>query len=371
MKKSPYLERLALVREKLADHKIDAMWIIEPNNRRYLSGFKADDGQLAESSGSLLISKRKALLLTGPIYTTEAQKEAGDFQVITLHKSIVEELPKLLSRFRIERLGFEPDYLLWGLHRDLVKAFRKMSIPVKLVPIMNLVETLRLVKDGAEIRKMRISANMISEILESVIGNMKTGRSEKEVAWQIETMAREAGAEGLAFPSIVASGANSALPHAVPGSRRIRSGEPIVIDAGVKNKGYCSDITRTVFLGAPTKRFSKIYQIVREAQLAALDIIKPGVDCEKVDNLARTIIKKAGFGDYFGHGLGHGVGLATHEQPRLAPGQRTQLKEGMVVTVEPGIYIPGKGGVRLEETVVIEKGGARILTTNKNFYEFG
>ena len=370
MKKSPYLERLSLVRKKLTEHKLDAFWILQPDNRRYLSGFKAADGQLTESSGSLLISKKKALLLTGPIYAEEAQKEAGNFQVITLRKGLLEELPKILSRLKINRLGFEPDYLLWGVHRSLMKEVRKMSRPVKLVPVINLVETMRLVKDKAEVRKMDVSAKMISEILESVIGNMKPGQTEKEVAWQIESMAREAGANGLAFPSIVASGPNGALPHAVPGSRRIRSGEPIVIDAGVKKDGYCSDITRTVFLGVPTRRFKVIYKIVREAQLAALDILKPGVDCEKVDSLARNIIKEAGFGDYFGHGLGHGVELATHEQPRLAPRQDTVLRKGMVVTVEPGIYLPGKGGVRLEETVIIEMNGARILTTNNNFYEF-
>jgi len=206
MKKFPHFERLSLVRERLVDLKLDAFWIIQPNNRRYLSGFKAGDGQLTESSGSLLISKKKALLLTGPIYATEAQKEAGDFQVITLRKSLLEELPKILSRLRIKRLGFEPDYLLWGVHRAIMKEVRKMSTPVKLVPIMNLVEALRLVKDRAEISKMRISAKMISDILESVIGNLKPGQTEKEVAWQIETMAREAGADGLAFPSIVASG---------------------------------------------------------------------------------------------------------------------------------------------------------------------
>jgi len=370
MTKSPYPDRLSTVRKKLSALKLDALWVIEPNNRRYLSGFKAADSQLNESSGSLLISRKKALLLTGPIYREEAEKEAGDFEVITARRSLLEELPEILSGLKVKRLGFESAYLIWGTHRELTANFRKKRLSGRLVPVKDMIEDMRLVKDKSEIIKMAISARMISEILETVIKGLRPGKREKEIAGQIEDMAREIGADGLAFPTIVASGPNSALPHAVPGSRKIRAREPVVIDAGVRKDGYCSDITRTVFVGEPTRTFQKIYRIVRQAQLAALDILNPGLEGEKADSLARNIIQKAGFGEYFGHGLGHGVGLQTHEQPRLAPRQNVKLESGMVVTVEPGIYIPGKGGVRLEETVVIEKKGCKILTTNRNYHDF-
>jgi Xaa-Pro aminopeptidase len=168
----------------------------------------------------------------------------------------------------------------------------------------------------------------------------------------------------------VASGPNGALPHAVPTNRKIRVKEPIIFDVGIRMNGYCSDMTRTIFLGSPGPKFKKIYRIVRQAQLAALQSVLPGIDSTHPDKIARDIIKKAGFGDYFGHALGHGVGLATHESPRLGPRDPKKLEEGMVVTVEPGIYIPGSGGVRLEEMVVVSKKGPKILTKNERFYDF-
>jgi len=210
----------------------------------------------------------------------------------------------------------------------------------------------------------------MSRILSEIIDTLEPGTTEKKVAWQIENLAREGGAEGLAFPSIVASGPNSALPHAVPTDRKIRTREPITLDVGVTLDGYCCDMTRTVFIGGTTPKFKSIYGTVRRAQLAALENIRPGVKSILPDSTARDIIRDAGFGEFFGHSLGHGVGLATHERPRLGPEKPVTLKEGMVVTDEPGIYIPGEGGVRLEEMVVIEKKGARVLTKDKHFHEF-
>ena len=193
---------------------------------------------------------------------------------------------------------------------------------------------------------------------------------EKEIAWRIESLARQKGADDLAFPSIVASGPNGALPHAVPSRRKIREKEPIVFDVGIRLNGYRSDMTRTIFLGDPGPKFRKIYRTVRKAQLAALEVVLPGIKSTFPDSVARDLIKEAGFGEYFGHALGHGVGLATHERPRLSPRNPVELKEGMILTVEPGIYLPGRGGVRLEETVVIEKDGPRILTMDAHLYDF-
>ena len=370
MKRSSFRKRVTALREKLPDISPDTVWIIQPENRRYLSGFKAEDTQLNESSGSLLINKTKALLITDSRYTTEAQKEAVDFEVFTPKKNLIDSLPELLTRLGTRNLGFEEDFLTWGLHKQLAKAFKKLPPPVRLTPLKGLVDQMREVKDGPEVKAIKASADLMSEILAEVIADLKPGRTEREIAWQIEELAREAGAEDLAFPSIVASGPNGALPHAVPTNRKIRAKEPIVLDVGVKIDGYCSDMTRTVFLDTPGPKFRKIYGIVREAQLSALKKIRPGTKSTVPDAAARGVIKEAGFGDYFGHSLGHGVGLATHEQPRLGPEKPVKLEEGMVVTVEPGIYIPGKGGVRLEEMVVIEGDGPRILTTDRHFYDF-
>jgi Xaa-Pro aminopeptidase len=279
-------------------------------------------------------------------------------------------LPALASRLGTMKLGFERDILTWSLHGRLSRALKKLSPPVRLHPVKGLFEQMREVKDKEEIKAMRASARSMSRILERVIRGLRTGQTEKEISWKIESLARQSGAEDLAFPSIVASGPNSALPHAVPTNRKIRAKEPITLDVGLKLNGYCSDMTRTVFLGRPGPTFRRIYATVRAAQLAALERVRPGVKTTVPDKVARDIIKEAGFGEYFGHALGHGVGLATHEGPRLGPKKPVRLREGMVVTVEPGIYIPGKGGVRLEEMVVVASNGPDILTDAGHFYDF-
>lgn len=370
MKRAAHRERIAAMRQTLAGIPCDMAWIIEPENRRYLSGFKAEDTQFTELSGSLLISEGQCVLVTDSRYASEAQEEAVDFEVSTLKQGLVDSFPELVNRMGPEKLGFEEDYLTWGLHRQLSEKLGALSPPVGFVPLSGLVEEMREVKDAFEVEALGASAELISKILDEVIAGLGPGVTEKEVAWKIECLAHEAGAERLAFPPIVASGPNSAMPHAMPTDRRLRKEEPIVFDIGVRLEGYCSDITRTVFLGKPGQYFRKIYSTVRKAQLAALEEIRPGVDSKHPDAIARDVIRDAGFGEYFGHALGHGVGLATHERPRLRPQKPVKLKKGMVVTVEPGIYVPGKGGIRLEEMVVIEESGPRILTKNRHFYDF-
>jgi len=369
-KKSSFLHRILLLRERLDRVPFDTLWVLQPENRRYLSGFKAMDGQLTESSGSLLINKGALILVTDSRYTTEAEYEAVDFDVITLKRGFTESFPEIVAKLGIRVLCFDENHLTWGIHHDLTRKFRKLSQPVRLAPVKGLVEGMREIKDQEEIRSMTAAADLMGEILTAVIKKLRPGKTEKEIAWEIEGLAREGGADGLAFPSIVASGPNSALPHAVPTDRKIRAKEPITFDVGVKIDGYSCDMTRTVFLGSATPKFKTIYKTVREAQLAALKQIRPGVKSTVPDSTARQIIRDAGFGDYFGHSLGHGVGLATHEGPRLGPEKPVELKEGMVVTDEPGIYIPGLGGVRLEEMVLIEKDGPRILTRDNHFYDF-
>jgi len=366
-------KRIHQLRKRLgqaADSKCDGIWIIQPENRRYLSGFKAEDAQLNESSGSLLIDGNHCLLVTDSRYTLDAEREAKGFEIHTLKGGLEDGLPEVWGRLGASTWGFEADYVTWGLHRQLCETLHAHAPAIRLVPVTGLVEEMREVKDTHEIRASETSARMISSVLDEVIPWLKPGLTEKEVARRIEDLAMEKGADRLAFPSIVASGPNSALPHAVPTGRKLRKGEPIILDVGVRLNGYCSDMTRTVFLGNPRAAFKDIYKTVREAQRRALEKIGVGVASDVPDAAAREFIRHAGFGDYFGHGLGHGVGLATHEGPRLAPRKPVTLKKGMIVTVEPGIYVPGKGGVRLEEMVVLEREGPRILTKNDHFYDF-
>jgi Xaa-Pro aminopeptidase len=364
------VRRLHQVRGLLENASYDAIWIVQPENRRYVSGFKAEDSQINESSGSLLISQARSILLTDSRYTLEAQSEAANFEVCTITEDLAAEIPRVIQEMGVRKLGFEKDYVTWGLHQQLTDRLRSLSPPVDLIPIDGVVEGLREVKAEEEVLALTAAADMMSDILDQVIDRLSPGLTESDVAWQIEGLAHEAGADGLAFPSIVASGPNGALPHAVPSDRRLKPHEPIIFDVGVKLAGYCSDMTRTIFLGDPDPEFRKIYRIVRQAQLAALKEIRPGVETTHPDSVARETIRDAGFGDYFGHALGHGVGLATHERPRLGPRKPTELKTGMVVTVEPGIYVPEKGGVRLEEMVLVEEEGPRILTRNRRFYDF-
>jgi Xaa-Pro aminopeptidase len=370
MSKSAFQKRLTALRENMKPGSPDTLWIIQPENRRYLSGFKASDPQLNESSGSLLINRKRAFLITDSRYTIEAQIQAPDFEVITLKKDLLTDLSGLLSRLKTKTLGFEGDHLTWDLHRELTKRLKALKSPIRTAPMAGIIGKMREIKDRNEIKAMKASADIMSAVLDEVLYGLEPGLTEIEIAREIEGLARDAGAEGMAFPPIVASGPNAALPHAVPTGRKIRPKDPIIFDVGVKLNGYCSDMTRTIFLKSPDPRFKEIYRIVRRAQLAALEYVRPGEDSTKPDSIARDIIIEAGFGDYFGHSLGHGVGLATHEAPRLSTRNPVELQEGMVVTVEPGIYIPGRGGVRLEEMVVIEKDGPRILTENDNYYDF-
>lgn len=370
MKRSAFRERVSALRDKLADMAPDTIWVTQPENRRYLSRFRAVDTQLTESSGSLVINETDALLVTDSRYTTEAEKEAVDFEVVIHQKGLVEGFPGILEHLGTKILGFEEDFVTWGLHKELSKKLKKLSPPVRLTPLKGVVDKMREIKERAEIKAIEASADLMCQILAEVIESLEPGRTEKEVAWQIEGLAREGGAEDLAFPPIVASGPNGALPHAVPTERKLRLKEPIILDVGVKVDGYCCDMTRTIFLGTPGPKFKRIYRTVREAQLSALKEVSHGTETTLPDSIARQLIGDAGFGDYFGHALGHGVGLATHEGPRLGPQRPVELKKGMVVTVEPGIYIPGKGGVRLEEMVAIEKNGPRILTKDGHFYDF-
>ena len=363
-------EKLKKLRDQFDSADIDAIWIFNPYSRRYLSDFKAEDLVWGETSGSLLISRTKAILLTDSRYETEAKAQAGEYEIFVYRDGVIAGLLSSAEKEDIRKLGFEENSISWGLYNKLFLGISEAAKPIELIPAEGIAEKMRIIKDADEIHLMEKSANAISFVIDTVIKELKFGLSEREIARRISVLAEEAGAECLAFPSIVASGPNAAFPHASPTDRLITEGDPVTIDIGIKLEGYCSDITRTVFMGKPSMELKNIYNVVRKAQLAGISAVSPDAEASYPDMVAREIIKNAGYGSYFGHGLGHGVGMAVHEAPRLAPKQTAILKEGMVVTVEPGIYIPGLGGVRLEETIVVEKHKPRVLTKSDTYYNF-
>ncbi len=347
--------RLKDLRKCLADSGLDAILVSQAENRRYLSGFTG-------SAGLLLISQDTAILCTDFRYVKQAESEAPDFELFRIQGGLPEWFPALLADRDIHRLGFEEKEVSYFTYRELTAAVSEMDSALIIVPINGLVESLRAVKDGEELKCLEKAAVLSDAALEEVLPRVKPGTSERELAWNLESFMRQNGSEPLPFDIIVASGPNSALPHAKPTDKPISQNEPIVIDLGARVGGYSSDISRTICLGEGDNTFPRIYDIVLGAQLTAIATLQAGMNGEQVDRLARTVISQAGYGENFGHGLGHGVGLAAHEEPRLGPNSSDVLTDGMVFTIEPGIYIDGWGGIRIEDTVVLEEGKVRPLT---------
>lgn len=347
--------RVQKLRLKLVELGIDAIFISQPENRYYLSGF---DG----SAGFLLITENKAVLATDFRYTEQAKSQAPDYEIYKITNDMARWFPELITDLNIKKLGFEAGHITFDMYRRMKDILNQNQTPINLVPTDGLVESLRAVKELEEIDLITRAAQIGDSALAYIENCIQVGMTEKEVAWKIEKFIREHGSQSVPFDIIVASGPNSAMPHAQSSARTISAGEPIVIDIGARFQGYSSDLTRTICLGTIDDTFKKIYDIVLGAQLTAIAIIKKGMSGDQADNLARRVIQEAGYGEAFGHGLGHGVGLVTHEQPRLGPGSTDVLTSGMVFTIEPGIYLSGWGGVRIEDIIVIEKDKARVIT---------
>jgi Xaa-Pro aminopeptidase len=346
--------RLSKLRQKISKSEIDLLLISQPENRRYLSGFTG-------SSGYLFISIDKAILATDFRYVEQAKQETENFEIVLVKGKLTSWLLELLSEIKPSRLGFEADAISFSAYQQLEEVRNNLG-NIELVPTKGLVESLRIVKEPKEIALLSQAARMADATMEYLQEVLKPGMTEKESAWLAERFLRENGSESLYFEVIVASGANAALPHARPSEQRLSTQAPIIIDLGARVKGYCSDLSRTICLGDPDETFKRIYSIVLEAQLRAIEGLRPGLSGLEADGLARQIIETEGYGDAFGHGLGHGVGLAGHEPPTLGSESDDILAENMVFTVEPGIYLPVWGGVRIEDMVVMEGSRARVLT---------
>jgi len=350
--------RLERLRNKFADEEIDAFIISQAENRRYISGFEG-------SSGFVLVTAQKAVLATDFRYTEQAVSQSPNCEILRIANNMDDWLPKLLGELGVRRPGFEAGDITVEVHQQLTKALKQKQIAAELVPITGLVESLRAVKEAGEIELIREAVAIADAAFDSVEGTIKAGLTEQQVAWEIEKHLRENGSQPVPFEIIVASGPNSALPHAKPSARVINAGEPVLIDMGARYGGYTSDLSRTIYVGEADATFKRVYSAVLDAQLEAMSIIKEGTTGHQADSYARKVIEKAGYGEAFGHALGHGLGLAAHELPRLGPNSHEKLSEGMVFTVEPGIYLSGWGGVRIEDTVTIEKGKVAAMSKAK------
>lgn len=345
--------RVEKLRQELPEKGLEAVLISNAHNRSYLSGFVG-------TAGFLLITPQEAILATDFRYVEQASLQAPDFKIHRIEGEVEKWFPGLAAQVGVQRIGFEAEDVSFATHRRLKDAVAEAR--VELVPTDGLVEQLRAIKDDAELGHIQRAIALADAAFEHVAAGMRPSMTERQVAWELERFIRENGGEGVSFELIVAAGPNGAKPHHHPTDRPIGRGEPVVMDLGAIAGGYCSDLTRTVCMGEPDSTFEKIYDIVLGAQLAAIATVGVGMTGEQADGLARKVILEAGYGDNFGHGLGHGVGLEIHEHPRLGKASSDVLKDGMVVTIEPGIYLTGWGGVRIEDMVVLENGRARVLT---------
>ena len=354
--------RLQRLRTKLGEEGLAALFVSATAedihktigaNRRYLSGFTG-------SLGHLLITADAALIAVDFRYQEQVGREAPSFKLYPANGPMTSWLPGLIGEARIGggKLGFESQGVTYGMQRSLVTAIEALPAAERpqLVPTSNLVESLRVIKEPDEIAALEAAVDLGDAAFEDVAGRVEPGWTEKQVAWEIECYAREHGAEGLSFPTIVAAGPWGAMPHAQPRDEVIHEGVGIVIDMGVNLNGYMSDLTRTIYVGKPDDEFKKVYDIVLAAQLTAEELVRPGMTGGEAHMLAHRVIEEAGYGESFGHGLGHGVGLQIHESPRVSRTSDDVLEDGMVLTVEPGIYLPGWGGIRIEDMGYLKDG---------------
>ncbi|OIJ16861.1 Xaa-Pro dipeptidase [Anaerobacillus alkalilacustris] len=345
------MERLTKLRETLKKNEIEGILIASNYNRRYITGFTG-------TAGVALITETEAKFITDFRYVEQASEQAVDFEIVQHKALLVDELATQIKNMGIEKLGFEKCHVSFAQYEEYKDWFENVT----LVPTSGIIENLRLIKDEQEIKILKEAAKIADAAFDHIIKYIKPGLTELDVSNELEFFMRKQGAESSSFDIIVASGLRSALPHGVASSKVIQTGELVTLDFGAYYKGYCSDITRTVAVGKPSSDLEKIYYTVLEAQIKGMKEIKAGLTGKEADDIIRDFISQKGYGEYFGHSTGHGLGMEVHEGPGLSKKSETVLQPGMVVTVEPGIYISGVGGTRIEDDTVITKDGNDTLT---------
>jgi Xaa-Pro aminopeptidase len=353
--------RLAALRELLEQRHLDGLLVSQPESRYYLSGYTGKDLPPRDSAGYLLVTPRSTQLLTDMRTRQQAEQEAPAYEVIEYGAGTraMEVVASLASKHGLRRLAFESQHLPYVYYADLQAA---LGPGIELHPAGDLVDELRIVKDPTELRALRAAIDVLDDAFAHLARFVEVGVTEERLAWELEAYLRTHGAQGVSFDPITVGGPQAAIPHAVPSSRPIQEREPIVIDIGALQDRYCSDMTRTVCIGPVPDRLEEIYGIVLEAQLTAEREIRPGMTGREADAIARDAIAARGYGEAFGHGLGHGIGLEVHEPPWVSKAKGdVVLRPGMVFSVEPGIYLPGWGGVRIEDLVLLHEDGCQVL----------
>ena len=349
--------RIQRLREGFGKLDCDAFFSVLPPANQYLTGFLTDFGEI---SAGVMISEDEAVFMTDSRYTEQARDQVHGYSIEEMKGDLLVRCGERLSELGATRAVFDPGGLTVDEHVRLSSAFKG-----ELVSDAALVSQMRLVKSAEEIDAIRQASELAEGVMLDVVPTLKEGITEREVAATFDFEFKKRGASGTSFGTIALFGPRSSLPHGEPGDTPLKNGGIVLLDFGCRHEGYCSDLTRTFVYGSiPGSWFEEIYEIVRTAQRAALDAVRPGALARDVDAVARTIIKDGGYGEYFGHGLGHGVGIEIHEGPRVNFRTDDVLSPGMVVTVEPGIYLPGKGGVRIEDLVVVTESGCDVLTTS-------
>ncbi|MEG1879905.1 MAG: aminopeptidase P family protein [Oscillospiraceae bacterium] len=330
---------------------VDAVLLTSPHNMRYFSEF--DGGE-----GYVLICKHARYVLVDSRYTEMATLMAKDFSVIEFSGNLFEKLQDIIKENNVKSIGFEDFELSFSTYKKFLDELKN----VELLPLLSEIDALRMVKSPEEIAKMEIAEEIGVKAFLHILKYLKIGVSESDIATEIEYSMRKNGGSGTSFDTIVVSGAKSSLPHGKPDEKKLEYGDFVTMDFGCKYNGYCSDMTRTIVMGQASDEQKKIYNVVKDAQTAGLSAIRAGILGKDADTVARKVIEDSGYGKYFGHSLGHGVGLCIHELPNLSPKSEITLLENMVVTCEPGIYIPSFGGVRIEDMVVVKTESVVNLT---------
>lgn len=334
---------------------IDAVLLTSCENVYYISGFVS--GITGDSDARLLITPNNSFIVTDSRYTTYVKSACPDFELIESGCTSVEVMAQLVEKNGIKKIAFENQRIAFSAFSSYF-----MKLGAELIPLNNAIEEMRIIKKSDEIANIKKACDIATEALKITIPDIKAGVSERLIAAKLEYNMRMLGAERTSFSTIVVSGERSAMPHGIPSDKLICEGDPVTIDFGAVYNGYCSDMTRTFFVGTPSEKMAKIYETVLHAQLKAIESYKQGMECSELDAVARKHIAFCGYGQYFGHSLGHGVGIEIHESPNVSPKNSAHIKSGMVFSVEPGIYVEGVGGVRIEDLVAEIDGKLVILT---------
>ncbi|KOF09548.1 Xaa-Pro dipeptidase [Planococcus glaciei] len=342
--------KLQKLRKEMEQQQIEALLITSQYNLRYITEFTG-------TAGLALVTPHKAYFITDFRYTEQAGEQVKDFDVVQAKTNLLEEAAELVKNLAVKSLAFEKDYVTYAAFLDY-----EAKIEAELQPVSGLIEKIRMIKTPEEVSILKAAAKIADDAFEHICKFIKVGQTELEISNELEFFMRKQGATSSSFDTIVASGLRSALPHGVATEKRIENGDFITLDYGALYNGYISDITRTVAVGEPSDKLKEIYQVVLDAQVLGVEKIGPGMTGIEADAIARDYIKSKGYGEAFGHSTGHGIGLEVHEAPGLSFKSQTVLEPGMAVTVEPGIYLPGIGGVRIEDDILITESGNERLT---------